>query len=70
MSDIIGNAMSITGVLCFVEADWPLIGGAFTTRAIEVLWPKKLYLRLAAQGPHESNVVETHELLAISLPSA
>ncbi len=32
----------MTGALCFVEADWPLIGGAFTTRDVHVLWPKRL----------------------------
>src|SRR5690606_22738880 len=32
----------VTGALCFVEADWPLIGGAFTTRGVHVLWPKRL----------------------------
>lgn len=32
----------VTGALCFVEADWPLIGGAFTTREVQVLWPKRL----------------------------
>ncbi|WP_227471744.1 nuclease-related domain-containing protein [Paenarthrobacter sp. YJN-5] len=32
----------VTGALCFVEADWPLVGGAFTTRGVHVLWPKRL----------------------------
>ena len=32
----------VHGVLCFVEADWPLIGGDFTTHDIHVMWPKKL----------------------------
>lgn len=36
----------VTGVLCFVEADWPLIGGAFTTNEVRVLWPKLLGTRL------------------------
>ena len=27
----------VHGVLCFVEADWPLIGGAFTTRGVQAL---------------------------------
>ena len=39
---IVGDDIPVTGVLCFIEADWPLIGGAFTTRGVEVLWPKKL----------------------------
>jgi hypothetical protein len=28
--------------MCFVTADWPLIGGTFTTRGVHVLWPKRL----------------------------
>lgn len=35
-------AIPVVGVLCFVEAEWPLIGGAFQTRGVHVLWPKRL----------------------------
>ena len=28
-------------MLCFVEADWPLMGGDFTIAGVSVLWPKK-----------------------------
>jgi len=40
----------VTGVLCFVAADWPLIGGAFTTRGVHVLWSKRL-LQLVTATP-------------------
>ena len=30
----------VHGVLCFVEADWPLLGGTFTTRGVQALWPR------------------------------
>ena len=39
----------VHGVLCFVEADWPLIGGSFTHRGVEVLWPRKLKKDLLQQ---------------------
>jgi hypothetical protein len=39
--DVVGD-LPVTGVLCFVEADWPLIGGAFATRGVQVLWPRRL----------------------------
>lgn len=39
----VGDDVPVTGVLCFIDADWPLLGGAFTIRGVEVLWPKKLY---------------------------
>jgi len=33
----IGIHVPVYGVLCFVEADWPLIGGAFRIRGVEVM---------------------------------
>jgi hypothetical protein len=60
----------VTGVLCFVEADWPLIGGSFTTRGVEVLWPKKLYPRLVASGPLSPRLDDLHRQLAAALPPA
>jgi Nuclease-related domain len=41
----------VRGVLCFVDADWPLIGGAFTVNDVAVLWPKKLKALLTESGP-------------------
>ncbi len=41
----------VTGALCFVEADWPLIGGSFTVQGVAVLWMKKLKTLLAEPGP-------------------
>jgi hypothetical protein len=32
----------VRGALCFVDADWPLFGGSFTTRDVTVVWPGKL----------------------------
>jgi hypothetical protein len=58
-------------VLCFIEADWPLIGGSFTTRGVEVLWPKRLYPKLQSDGPLlTQTVAEVHRHLASSLPPA
>ena len=39
----------VEGALCFVEADWPLVGGAFTTRGVHVLWPRRLAKLLVAE---------------------
>jgi len=41
----------VQGVLCFVDADWPVIGGSFTVQGVSVLWPKKLSALLTAAGP-------------------
>lgn len=67
---IVGPEVPVTGVLCFVEAEWPLIGGSFTIRGVEVVWPKKLSSLLAAKGPHTSAVVDIHRTLATALSQA
>ncbi|MCW2830276.1 MAG: hypothetical protein JWP31_968, partial [Aeromicrobium sp.] len=67
---IVGSDTPVTGVLCFVEADWPLIGGAFTTRGVDVLWPRKLYPRLATVGSVAPRVDDLHRMLASALPPA
>lgn len=67
---IVGPGAPVIGVLCFLDADWPLLGGAFVTRGVEVLWPKKLFPRLGAAGLHRGHVDVWHGALASSLPSA
>ena len=68
---IVGDDVPVQGVLCFVEADWPLIGGAFVTRGVDVLWPKKLHSRLAAKGPLDPDSIDAlHQILAERLPPA
>jgi hypothetical protein len=68
---VLGDDVPLHGVLCFVEADWPLIGGVFTSRGVEALWPKRLYPKLAAVGPLEdATVADLHRSLAASLPPA
>ena len=67
---IVGDAVPVTGILCFIDADWPLIGGTFTTRGVEVVWPKKLYPRLTALAPSQFDVSALHRSLAEALPPA
>lgn len=59
VGEVVGDHVPITGALCFVNADWPLVGGAFTVRGVEVLWPKKLVDRLRGQseGPHDVEAI-------------
>jgi hypothetical protein len=67
----IGCDVPLHGVLCFVEADWPLVGGSFTARGIQVLPPKKLYSQLRAAGPLDLDRIATlHQRLATALPPA
>lgn len=67
--ELVGDA-PIKGALCFVDADWPLFGGSFTTREIHVLWPKQLTKILCQAGPSLVNVAETEALLADRLRPA
>lgn len=68
---VLGDDVPVHGVLCFVDADWPLIGGSFTTRSVQAIWPKKLYSVLEAEGPlAEQRLLEVHHLLADGLPPA
>ena len=57
--DQLDDSVPVHGVLCFVEADWPLIGGSFVTRGVEALWPKKLYPRLRSAGPLGEEAIAT-----------
>lgn len=61
----------VRGVLCFVDADWPLIGGTFSTRGVDVLWPRKLAAKLGEEGPlHEAAIEVLHRRLAQAFPAA
>ena len=63
--------VSVSGMLCFVEADWPLIGGSFSTRGVEVLWPKKLAKQLQLPGALADPEIELfHRSLAAAFPPA
>jgi hypothetical protein len=70
--ELIGDQVAIQGVLCFVEADWPLFASPFTTRGVEVMRPKKLYpLLLADGGPAAVGALEdVYRRLASALPPA
>jgi hypothetical protein len=61
----------VRGMLCFVDADWPLFGGAFTMADIEVLWPRKIAEHaLAAKALTGDQVRAIHAALAAHFPQA
>ena len=60
--DVVGD-VPVVGSLCFVEADWPLIGGAFATRGMQVLWPKRL-AKLLVESEGAVEVAAVREALA------
>ena len=68
---LVADWVPVHGVLCFVESDWPLFGGSFTTQGVDVLWPKKLYPKLQAEGPLGIEAIASlHATLARALPPA
>ncbi|MBD3781998.1 MAG: NERD domain-containing protein [Micrococcales bacterium] len=68
---IVGEGVPVRGVLCFLDADWPLLGGAFTVRGVDALWPKRLRTQLCGDGPLAMQAVgEVHRSLAAHLPSS
>lgn len=61
----------VRGMLCFVDADWPLIGGAFSIDHVDVLWPKKAAQVLNGDGPLTGEQVSAiHQLIATAFPVA
>lgn len=66
---VVGD-VSVTGALCFVEADWPLIGGTFTTRGVQVLWPRRLAKALVESEPLGVDVAAVRHLVATHFPPA
>ncbi|GAA5165927.1 nuclease-related domain-containing protein [Ornithinimicrobium tianjinense] len=65
------DTVTVRSVLCFVEADWPLLGGDFVVRDVIVTWPKKLAATIGRSGPlSEDQVAAVHERLASAFPPA
>lgn len=67
----VGADVPVRGILCFIEADWPLFGGDFTINGIGVMWPKKLYPLLEADGTFSPDSIEKlHRTLATAFSPA
>lgn len=61
----------VHGVLCFVGADWPLIGGAFVIDGVHVVWPRRVSEILSRPGPMTQHTARLlHGLLAAAFPPA
>ena len=54
----------VAGALCFIEADWPLIGGSFSTRGVHILWPKRLTKLLADEPAGDVDVPAMRKTVA------
>lgn len=64
-------AVPVRGMLCFVDADWPMFGGSFTISGVDVLWPGKAADKLTCAGSLTTGQTQTlHRHLAHSFPVA
>ncbi|WP_348590670.1 nuclease-related domain-containing protein [Sanguibacter sp. 25GB23B1] len=77
--DLVGSALAdaglddvpVTGVLCFVQADWPLIGGAFQIEDLHILWPRRAVTLVQSPGPLSTDAIDRiHRRLAEAFPRA
>lgn len=69
--DALGASTPVQGMLCFVDGDWPLIGGSFTIENLHVLWPRKAQEHLTQAGPLTRDQIQTlHARLATAFPPA
>lgn len=64
------DTIPIRGVLCFLEADWPLLGGHFLVDAVHIVWPKLLVRRMIEAPANAFDVSEAHARLAETFPVA
>lgn len=64
-------ATPVVGMLCFIDADWPLIGGSFRIDGIHVLWPKLAVERICADELLDADTLQAiHHHLASAFPVA
>lgn len=54
----------VRGVLCFVNADWPVFGGEFGIDGVVVTWPRRLVAHARASNAGDVDVVVTSRALA------
>jgi hypothetical protein len=66
----LGETASVRGALCFVEADWPLIGGHFSVRGVRVVWPRRLPKELLQTVPPTIDAEAVARALASAFPPA
>ena len=63
--------IEVRSVLCFVDADWPVLASDFAVRDVTVTSPKKLAASIARPGPlTEEQIAAVHQRLATVFPPA
>jgi Nuclease-related domain len=63
--------LPVHGMLCFIDADWPIFGGNFSIGGVEVLWPNKIAERVFLPASlTEADIAATYNTLATAFPAA
>jgi len=62
VSEAVGD-IPVAGVLCFVDAEWPLFSDPFTVNGVQVVWPKKLATMLQRSTDPVIDVPTVAEML-------
>jgi hypothetical protein len=60
----------VNAALCFIDADWPLAGGSFAIRGVEVLWPRRLAKLLTEEGGGSVDITATCSTISAHFPPA
>ena len=63
------ESIEVSGVLCFIDADWPLIGAFFATRGVSVLSPRRLS-KILSEASGGVDVPSVRNRIARALPPA
>ncbi len=63
------EAIDVSGVLCFIDADWPLVGAFFSTHGVRVVSPRKLS-KILSLASGDMGVGTVHDRLARAFPPA
>lgn len=63
------ETIDVSGVLCFIDADWPLAGGAFSIRGVRVVWPKRLS-KILDEIAGQLDVAAVRDRIAAGFPPA
>ena len=63
------EAIEVSGVLCFIEAEWPLVGAFFSTRGVRVVSPRRLS-KILAQAGGAVDVASVRDRIAVAFPPA
>ena len=66
----LGPQIQVRGILCFVDGEWPLIGGDFSVRGVRVMWPRRLAKELLQTIPPIIDPEAVSRRLAAKFPPA